>query len=309
MGTPALSSRPTHDADPVHAPHPAGAVVVRLRGGLGNQLFQYAAGRAVSLRSGLPLSLDASAFESDGLRAYRLGHFGVVQQFASETEIARLAGPRLLRRLGRFAPLRPRHWVEERHFHFDPDILRIRSPVYLSGYWQSEKYFSDVAHQLRSELRVTSAPDETNAKWLGRIGSTESVALHVRRGDYVANARARRLHGLCGVDYYRAAIGELTRRFRAPRFFVFSDDLQWAADNLASAGDLEFVDANGPGRDCEDLRLMSRCRHHVIANSTFSWWGAWLAQHPAQVVIAPRSWFAARTHDPRDVYADGWLKL
>jgi len=284
-------------------------VIARVMGGLGNQLFQYAAARRIALKTGLPIKLDVSGFGSYRRRSYALHHFCIVEDFATQQDLRRLKRSRLGVILQRLAPAAKQTHIAERHFHFDPRIHEIGSGVYLAGYWQSEKYFADVSDVIRSELSVRAPARGDNLAMLRLIEGTNSVSLHVRRGDYLSNPRARRLHGCCSPDYYRSALSEISRRVRNPHFFVFSDDPSWVRENLAIDGPTVSVGHNGPGADYEDLRLMSRCRHHIIANSTFSWWGAWLDARPNQIVVAPRRWFASGGHQTRDLFPAHWIQI
>jgi hypothetical protein len=297
-----------HD-DRTSSTEPGNMVIARLMGGLGNQMFQYAAARRIALKNGWPIKLDVSGFGSYRRRAYALGHFRIVEDFASPEDIRRLKRTRLGLFLQRLAASARQTHVQERHFHFDPRVRDIRSGVYLAGYWQSDKYFADVADTIRAEFTPRAPASGRNLGTLRLIESANSVSVHVRRGDYVSNPSAKRLHGCCSPDYYRRALAEISNRVREPHFFVFSDDASWARENLAIDGPVVFVDHNGPGEAHEDLRLMSRCRHHVIANSTFGWWGAWLGAHPDQIVVAPKKWFASGSNDTRDLFPDRWLQL
>jgi hypothetical protein len=200
--------------------------------------------------------------------------------------------------------------VRERAFTFQPKVLGQRPPAYLDGYWQSEKYFGDVADVIRKDFTVKRAPSAANAAWLDRIGATVSVSIHVRRGDYVTNADANKFHGTCGIDYYQRAVQMLSSRLGGrPEFFVFSDDPAWVRANLdLGSHPHHYVTNNDAQTNYEDLRLMSSCRHHIIANSTFSWWGAWLNASPDKVVVAPRRWFRADEMDDRDLVPSGWVR-
>jgi hypothetical protein len=175
---------------------------------------------------------------------------------------------------------------------FDPRLLAAPDETYLVGYWQSERYFADVADQIRAELSLPDPPSGQNRTVAEAIQAGPSASVHVRRGDYVGSST----HPVCSRDYYQAAMAELRERLTDPQFFLFSDDPKWCRDHLASRNDV-VVAHNGPGSEHEDLRLMSMCDAHVIANSSFSWWGAWLGK-PGPT-IAPRRWFA----DDRDASA------
>lgn len=288
---------------------PEHVVVARLIGGLGNQLFQYAAARRIALKNGLSIKLDVLGFAAYKRRPYALAPFRIVQQFATPEEIQRLKRSRLGLLVQRVWPHAEVTHVQERHFHLDPRAREVRSGVYMAGYWQSEKYFHDVADVIRAEFTVDAPPNAENARILRLIQGCNSVAVHVRRGDYITNPRARLLHGGCTLEYYGRALSEILGRVGRPHFFVFSDDPEWARTHLVIRRPVFFVDHNGPAQPHEDLRLLGSCRHHIIANSTFSWWGAWLGAHPDQVVIAPDRWFASGRHDTRDLYPPDWVRI
>ena len=291
-------------------------VIVQLVGGLGNQFFQYATGRAVAHRNRTPLKLDISAFDQDPLRSYRLHHFNIVESIATPDEVAHLTKrgsgiwKRISRRVERYLlPPYRRSVFAQRFDHFDPDILRLRGNVYLIGYWQSEKYFKDIAHIIRQDFTFRHTPDTENQKLARIIANTNSVSLHIRRGDYVSNPITYQYHGVCSLDYYRAAVARLTQTVKRPHFFVFSDDMEWAQQNLKPDYPVTYVTHNGVERDYEDLRLMSQCKHHIIANSAFSWWGAWLCTRPGKLVIAPRKWFNKADCDTSDLIPASWSRV
>ena len=289
-------------------------VIVCLMGGLGNQMFQYAAGRAVAHRNRTQLKLDVSALERDAARSYRLHPFNIVESFATTDEVARftkrdLRG-RISRRVERYLlPPYRRPVFTQRFAHFDPDILRLRRSVYLRGYWQSEKYFKDIEQIIRQEFTLRHAPDAENQRLARIIANTNSVSLHIRRGDYMSNPRFSRKFGVCPLEYYQRAVVEVAERVSDPHLFVFSDDIDWARDNLGLQHPLTFVAHNDADKDYEDLRLMSLCRHHIIANSSFSWWGAWLCTHSGKIVIAPEKWFKEPGRDTRDLIPDSWHRI
>ena len=292
-------------------------VIVQLIGGLGNQLFQYAAGRAIAQHCGTTLKIDVSAFEYYPLRAYRLAYFNIIEEFATLQEVQRLKPRRrqmlvwLYRWIEHF--LLPSHrqpvFHEQSQAVIEPDVFKINQDVYLIGYWQSEYYFSDIADLIRREFTWKHAPDALNESMLATIEQTNSVSIHIRRGDYVTNAETNRFHGSLGIDYYENAIAFVASRVSNPHFFVFSDDMPWVKENLRLAFPATYVEHNGAAKDYEDLRLMSHCKHHIIANSSFSWWGAWLASFPEKIVVAPRKWFAQTDVDVSSRYPVGWNLL
>ena len=288
-------------------------IIVKLIGGLGNQLFQYAAARRISYLNHIPLKVDISEFARYKLHRYSLMHFNIVEVMATPEEIQAFK-PRTLfsrlafRYLSSFNILN-RSYVMERHFHFDPALLKINHGVYLDGYWQSEKYFLDIEEVVRKELSVKTPPDSWNEQMMERIRNEAAVSLHIRRADYVTNSHTLTVHGCCSLDYYHHAVNLVAEKVESPHFFVFSDDPAWAKSNLQLSFPATFVEHNGPDKNYEDLRLMSLCRHNILANSTFSWWGALLNAHPDKMVIAPQKWFNTDKMDPRDLVPQGWIKI
>lgn len=291
-------------------------VIVRLLGGLGNQMFQYATGRSVANRLGVDLLLDVSAFKHYDLRRFELGSFAVEGRVATSSDLdrARVGAdwPSWLSRLGRIVGFNdPAALFKESAFTYDENILRVCAPVHLDGYWQSERYFLDVASKLRKEFTLTQPLDEINRRMLTQIRDPlrQAVSLHIRRGDYVSNAQTAMYHGVCPLDYYRSAVDHISARVRKPHFFVFSDDPDWVRGNLSIDHPMTVVEVNSPDRGVFDMALMMSCRHHVIANSSFSWWGAWLNPHDDKIIVAPKRWFSGASLDTRDLIPASWTRL
>lgn len=287
-------------------------VLVRLEGGLGNQLFQYAAGRSLALATGRDLLLDSSAYRADPLRSYQLDRFAIAARPLRRGDVPWF---RLRRsRLGAILPRRARVEIVREAFPArvpvwpEPGAASDPGTPYLIGYWQSERYFAPIADTIRREVRVNAAPEERNARLLAEIAAGDAVAIHVRRGDYVSNPVATAYHGLCGLDYYRAAIRRLAESVPRPHCFVFSDDLDWVRTNLDTGHPTTFVGHN-TDTPWEDLRLMAACRHFIVANSSFSWWGAWLGDRPGKQVIAPARWFRADHGGEGEIVPAGWLRM
>ena len=288
-------------------------VIVNLIGGLGNQMFQYAAGRALTLARGEPLRVDVGGI---GPRQFELSQiFRCVADIASTDEVRRTLGwqavlvvRRILAR-PEFAAVRVKGFIVEPHFHYWPGIRSVPVTAYLHGYWQSERYFSDASAALRADFSFRRPMSEVNASLAEKIGRCAAVSLHVRRGDYLSNPRTHAVHGLCSVDYYRAAIRLVAERVAAPEFFAFSDDIAWVRENLDIGFPCHYVDHNRGAESYNDMRLMSLCQHHIISNSSFSWWGAWLAANPSRIVIAPKQWFQKTSHDTSDLIPDDWIRI
>ncbi len=289
----------------------AAPVIVRMMGGLGNQLFQYAAGRTVALATGRELLLDTSAYREDPLRAYQLDRFAIAARPLRRGDVPFF---RLRRsRLGAILPRRARveivrEWFPARVPVWPAAPVDDAGTPYLIGYWQSERYFAAAADTIRREVRVNAAPEGANARLLDDIAAGDAVAIHVRRGDYVSNPLATAYHGLCGLDYYRGAIRRLEATVPQPHCFVFSDDLDWVRANLDTGHPTTWVGHN-TDTPWEDLRLMAACRHCIVANSSFSWWGAWLGSWPGKQVIAPARWFRADHDGEGEIVPAGWLRM
>lgn len=289
-------------------------IITRITGGLGNQMFQYAFGRELAERHDTELKLDLGVYtdprqRQEPERTYDLDIFNIRATAASEDEIFRLA-KRLRndiadRVLNRLLGVKAGH-IREPHFHFSHQAYDSSDNVYLSGYWQSPKYFRETEHLLRGEFTFRDPMSDNAVPIFDSISSTNSVCVHVRRGDFVINP----INGLYGADYYKKAEELVLERVSDPHYFVFSDDIEWCRSNLSFAGRTHFVDDDfGPRKFRDDLRLMSACKHFVIANSSFSWWAAWLNAEPEKTVIAPAEWFRDPALDTKDLIPEEWLRI
>ena len=291
-------------------------IIVQIVGGLGNQMFQYAFGRRLADGLGVPLKLDITPFRTYDKRRYELGGLRIEQDFASDQEIAWARRDRFARvrsRAGRVFPSLasgPRRMVRERGFAFDPSRLGLLDGVYLEGYWQSERYFDAVTDRLRAEFVPRTPLRGRAAELAERMQHGDSVSLHVRRGDYVSEPSVSVIHLACDEAYYARCVQYLAPRLSAPRFYVFSDEPASARDNLRIPFPTTIVADHCRATDVDEMWLMSQCRHHVIANSSFSWWGAWLDSRPSKVVLMPRRWFRDREPaDTADIRPPGWVAL
>ena len=282
-------------------------IIMNLAGGLGNQMFQYALGRKMSIKNGDTFKLDDTTYRRGFPRPYSLSHFTIVESIATPEEIRRLKLP-----YGFFSRV-------ERSFkarilrifnvEFSPKILEKKGDMYLDGFWQSEKYFSDIADTIRKDFTLKEKMSPAGESASRKISAEKCpVSLHVRRGDYVSHAKTNSIFGTCSPEYYRKAVSIIREKAPDARFFVFSDDIAWAKENLELPENTVFV-SDPAIRDYEELVLMSRCGHHIIANSSFSWWGAWLDPNPEKVVIAPARWFNGSPKVYKDVVPDSWIKI
>lgn len=295
-------------------------IVVKLMGGHSNQLFQYATGRRLADHLGVKLYMDKSWFttiaQGDTLRTYELGQYKISQDFIASTRLAlvkNLNDTSIKAKVYSYSKglLKTRlvHYREKGH-GFDPGVLKLDDNTYLEGFWQNENYFKDIRPKLLKEIELITELREEEKQVLDKIKATESISLHVRRGDYVSNPDASKFHGLTPVDYYRKAVKTIQSKLRQKSFhiFVFSNDIAWCRHNLKLDLPTTFVEGNKAG--AEDMRLMKHCKHNILANSSFSWWGAWLNQNPAKVVIAPKIWFQDKqANRETQIIPEPWIRL
>lgn len=296
-------------------------VMVRLMGGMGNQMFQFAAGYSIAKRCNVPLFLDDSFYLNQSQmpnvtpRDYMLDLF---RMDSSRVPVSRrcctvlprgcLSG-KLLRAI--FKRMIPRWYVSEYSHEFNSRISALRPPLYLDGYWQSPKYFHDCEGDLRKIF--TSAvefPEQIDTLAMVIKANPDYVAVSVRRGDYVTNPNAAKLHGALGMNYYQNAMSYVRAVISAPRFKIFTDDNEWAHTAFGNAPDVEIVPEDLFGvRFEQKFELMRSCKHHIIANSSYAWWAAWLRHVPPGLTISPRKWFAGRSKTPEDLIPAGWEKI
>jgi hypothetical protein len=292
-------------------------IVSKLSGGIGNQLFQFAASYALAKRSRAALFFDDSWYSS-----HSHGHHPKLDDIFN---ISILRCPLVkqvnafgvysfppLRRLllsSKLKPVRPKCLYAEPHYHYSSELLRSRISMFVYGLWQSESYFSDYKHELRSIIRFKYDLSRNSREVSNHILQSNSISVHVRRGDYFASKDSIAVHGVCLREYYSRSIEYINNHFKDPVFFIFSDDPQWARENIEVGGKSFFVSCNTGPQSYQDMHLMSLCRHNIIANSTFSWWAAWLNSNTNKVIIAPSKWFNNSRIDSSDVCPTNWLRF
>ena len=291
-------------------------IICNLIGGLGNQMFQYACGSALSIRTNQSLRIAADQFSDyklhNGLELKRI--FNVDTAIANESDLKGLLG---WQHSSRFRHLfcRPamqwacsKNMCIEPHFHYSQAIQERKGPTYVHGYWQSERYFFEIADHVRSVFSFRQLWDEPDLAVLSRLKQQPSASLHVRRGDY-KSAKNQGVYAQCDLHYYRNAIHTLRSKIPDIKIFAFSDDPDWVASQLLPEfSEMEVISHNVGPRSANDMRLMSSADHNIIANSSFSWWGAWLNSNPKKIVIAPKRWFVNDTKDV-DLIPDTWIRL
>jgi len=278
-------------------------IIVKLSGGLGNQMFQYVAGRSLANRLKtniyLNLSFYRQSFTSDKVtpREYELDCFKLEATILSDFQL------KIIHYLTKLNLLKIYH---ESGLDYNSDFTSQRGNLVIDGYWQSEKYFSNISTSVRNDFDFKHALNKGAAINLAEINKSNSISAHIRRSDYVSNTNANKTHGLCSVDYYQKAIKYIAAKTIKPHIFIFSDDIPWCRENLHFPHPTTYISNN---KNWEDLKLMSACKHNVIANSSFSWWGAWLNENKNKLVIAPSKWFADIQINPKDRFPKDWILL
>ncbi len=280
-------------------------------GGLGNQMFQYAAARSLSIRKKKQLYLDHSFLEKQttGLyteRKYELNAFNIK---AKRAQKAHLLPFLLIKKYTSIQPIIPYTYFKEPYFNYSTELIKHQNNIYMDGYWQTEKYCIETEKQIRDEFQFVKPLAGKNKVCAEQITNCNSVAVHIRRGDYVANQLVNSTHGTCSIEYYQNAINLLKEKIENLNFFFFSDDPQWATQNFGTLENSYFINNNNADDSYYDLHLMSLCNHFIIANSSFSWWGAWLGKYANKIVIAPEKWLNSSIHNTNDVIPSAWIKL
>ena len=254
-------------------------ITIRLMGGLGNQMFQRAYGLALEAR-GRAVMFDRSYLVEGTHRAYSLEAFRSVIPITRHPQ-----GP----------------IISEKSLRFDLDMLHLPDPSIAVGYWQNEKYFLDIENKARQALSFRKPIVARAARLQEEIQNSNSVFIHVRRGDYI---NFQHVHGVLPMSYYQEAIQHVEASVPGAKIFIFSDDQEWCKKNF------KYPVVEGTDK-YDDLKLMASCKHAIIANSSFSWWGAWLGDtHPSgRVVIAPKKWFVTDEVDGSDIVPQRWVRL
>lgn len=291
---------------------------ILLKGGLGNQMFQYAFARALSLRMGGECVLDTTFLNDKAVfpgitkRHYEMHIFNFEPRFTLLSRVSSLLPlpllwfgmSRVFSKALSFAKIR-RHIRFDEHY-FDPRFLEVRENAYFEGYYQSPKYFEDFADEIRKDFSFRGQLPAVCESVARKIASTDSVVLAIRRGDSMKNPKA----GFTGLEYYDRALAAIKEKVANPHLFVFTEEVEWARENIKTDLPIDFItydQAEEPTRD--HFRLMTMCKHFIIANSSYSWWAAWLASNPGKVVIAPAQYAADGSIKSEDILPKGWVAL
>lgn len=291
-------------------------IICNVIGGLGNQMFQYAAGRALAEKHGVGLKLDTRMFDNyklhNGFELDRV--FQVDASIASNTEIKELIGWRATRAGQHLLNTRKWHFLRGSRYIVESKVtfeafFFLPASCYLFGYWQSERYFDCEETLIRNHFTFNSDLTGENKDVADIIKSVNSVSIHVRRGDYIADEKTYNAHGTCSIQYYQKAMKYIQQHVHKPVYIIFSDDIPWIEKHLTTNHEHYFINHNCGIDSYIDMQLMALCKHHVIANSSFSWWGAWLNADAEKIVVAPRQWFRNAQKDSSKVLPSGWISI
>jgi hypothetical protein len=281
----------------------------RIRGGLGNQLFQYCVARTLADRLGTSLGLDIRDFNQNSPYLMGLNNFNIRAEF-NPTGMIKHKNDGYMKYLIDIAFGKQKNIFKETSLNFNEKFLCLQNNSYLKGYWQTEKYFRDNKKNILNDLKIINLQSNQNKKISEKIAKTTSVSLHIRRGDYVTNTAYNVAHGTCSLTYYKNAVDHLINNIgKNFTVFAFSDDPEWVSSNLKLPVKICVIDNNSSDYNYEDLRLMSECNHNIIANSSFSWWGAWLNTNHNKTVIAPTTWYADQSLKNNDIIPGNWTKI
>ncbi len=286
-------------------------ILVKLRGGLGNQLFQYALGRNLALKNNTELVLDIADIDSYkyGIRTYSLSHFNIKARIATTDDLNKFKQSPFVKFTDLFKTYYKKNIIIEKQFGFDKRILNIKPPSYISGfsYWQNEKYFKEIEDTIRRDLTLKGPQIDEFNKIRNSIITSNSVSLHIRRTDYLIK-KHQDIYTQCKPDYYKDALQIINSKYPNSKVFVFSDDIVWVKNNLNLTSATIYV-SDGKLTDYQELILMSSCKNNIIANSTFSWWGAWLNNNKNKIVISPKNWYTDGKTCEDGLIPKTWIKI
>ncbi len=292
-------------------------------------MFLYAVARALSLKHNTELAVDTSYYSGEFQsqlpnnvhRYFELDVFNInVKEIThyDDKVLRRVRSRRLYKRMRAILPcILLNSFGEKKHFvhfvekgpQFDKSVLDLPDNVLLEGYYVSYKYFDHCSDIIKKEFSFRNSPDNYNQEMIKKITSVDSVSIHVRRGDYVTNKVVAEKFGPCTLDYYKSAVAYVADKIKSPHFFVFSDDPEWVNDHFKLDYPVDYLTHNVGNKNYEDLRLMSLCNHNIVANSCFSWWGAWLNQNSNKTVVCPEPAFDILDIRDEDFYPENWVKI
>lgn len=282
-------------------------IITEINGGLGNQLFQYAAGLSLSLRHQTQLKTAVQFKNSDTSRSLGLSHFNLNLIEATQEDVNQLySGSAVDRAIQAVLPAQFKHVYKEKHFAYQSGFEKLGSNVYLKGYWQSERYFSTIANQVKDIFTLQPHLYSNILPLIEEIKQTESVSIHVRKGDYLLHPYLDYYASLEST-YYNNALAALQENLPQLKLYVFTDDPKWVEENLALPLPFTLISGVQTRSMYEDFQAMLSCKYHIIANSSFSWWTAWLSAREGKKVVAPKEWFKNGPSDTADLIPKSWL--
>ena len=289
-------------------------IIVRLQGGMGNQMFQYALGRALSLKNDTTLKLDIGILNETKnsfiKREYNLDIYNISAEIATKNDIPSIhqnyRGDILIFKIYKYLERFIKSKGKEKYFQYDPSILNTGPDVYLDGYWQSPKYFIGFEDIIKKDFTFKCKLSDKIINLIEVIKKENSVCVHVRRGDYVGN----KYHEIVGKDYYDKGIEYLNGKIKIDKIYVFSDDIGWCRENMAFQFPVMFVEDEYKGEKNEGhFALMKSCKYFIIPNSSFAWWSAWLSDYKNKIIICPTQWFADKSINSNDLIPKEWIKI
>jgi hypothetical protein len=287
-------------------------IIVALKGGFGNQLFQYAAGLHLSNHFKVPVKVDTTLLDKPDpligtIRNFDLQHLQAPPTIATISEIQSVKGSTVIQFIEKFIPPYKRNVFKEVEFRYDTNFLKCKAAVYLKGYRQSELYFKPIEKNIRDAFILKDELIRNVKKLAIKLAQLNSVAVHVRRSDYNKKG-VKEYHGVLDETYYNQAIELAQSKITNPIFYVFSDDSEWVQQNLHFKAPVQFITNKESTTAISDFYLISNCKHQIIANSTFSWWAAWLNNYENKIIIAPRQWFATAINTS-DLIPSTWIRI
>ena len=289
-------------------------VILQLKGGLGNQLFQYAAGLGLAMHHNVLLKVDIQYLKKPDdtigtIRNYELQQLIAPPNIATNLELSELIQQNIFARsFEKLLPTFRRKIYAEKSFEFDSNFFKAGKNIYLKGYRQSEKYFINIEDKIRNQIKFQPTLLSEVANYANFLQNITSISIHIRRGDYT-NTNVNKYHGVMTREYYQQAINTISSLINNPSFFIFSDNIDWVKDNLQFSSSATFVSGKISKNHYQDFYLMSQCKHNIIANSSFSWWAAWLNNNQNKIVIAPKKWFNNAPLNYKDLIPESWIKI
>ncbi len=288
-------------------------IKIKINWWLWNQMFQYAYIKALSLRNNIKFKLDISWFKNY-FRPFELDILNIERNYCYKKEIPFYENIYSKNKYINFfinklkiliKKLNPEHFIENQ-FNFNKDFININN-WYIEWYFYTEKYFKKYKNQIKQDFKFLKKISNNNIHILNKIKKTNSVGIHVRRWDYIENKKTNKIHWVCNINYYKESINYIEKKINKPRFFIFSDDIEWCKNNLWI--NWIYIIWNTWEKSWEDMKLMSKCKHNIIANSSFSWWWARLNNNKNKIVIAPKKWLNNKNINTNDVIPNNWIKI